>query len=196
MQVVAGLRQSQCVVGCEGFALVAGRFGLLARGDQFAAALGLLGAQRQLVLGDDDQLLVVEHLQIECHHVDGHILAGAFQILHGSGQIEFAALDSAVDAQALKQRHRSRDVETARLQRLRLVGVVVACAAAERYVVTDRSVEIGQAAEASGRKVVAVLIDLHGTGAHGRIVLLGEVNAIFQRPHLGAALCDGRTDDR
>ena len=69
-QVVAGLRQIQFVVGLQGFAFVACRFGLFARGDQLAAADGLLGAQFELAFGDLGQLLVVENLQVQRHDVD------------------------------------------------------------------------------------------------------------------------------
>ena len=182
LQVVAGLRESHAVAGHEGVALVDGRFGLLARGGQLPAPHGLLGAQRQLAFGHADHLLVVEHLQIERHDVDRHILAGPFQILHGGREVEFSGLDLMVDAHALEQRHGGRDVERSRGLVLRLVGVVARQSAAERGVGADRSVQVGQAAVSGRRELQVVLLDLQRTPLNIEIVALGKADAVVERP--------------
>ena len=185
LQVVAGLCEGHAVAGHEGVALVNGRFGLFACGGQRPAPFGLLRAQRQLAFGHADHLLVVEHLQIERHDVDSHVLTGPFQVLHGSRQIQFSGLDPMVDAHTLEQRHGRRDVEGARLHGSALVGVVLSRAASECGLVTDRSVQVGQAAVSGCREFHFVFLDLQRTPLDVDVVALGITDAVVERP--GAA---------
>ena len=154
----------------------------LARGEELAAALRLPAAQLQLTFGDADDLPVVEHLQEERHDVDREVFAGAFEVLHGGRQVELAAPDRAVDAQPLEERHRGRDVEAPGLERLRLVGVVVARTAAERGVVAQRGAQVGQTAEAGRREVVVLLLDLQRLLPHVGVVAQGVSDAVVERP--------------
>lgn len=87
LQFVARLREGHAVVGGECFAFIDGRFGLFALGSQPPAAFGLEGAQFELPPGDADQLLVVEHLEVKRHDVDRHVLADAFEVLHGGREV-------------------------------------------------------------------------------------------------------------
>ena len=182
LQVVVGLCEGHAVAGHEGVALVDSRFGLLARGGQRPAPLGLLRAQRQLALGHADHLLVVEHLQIERHDVDRHILAGPFQVLHGGCEVQFPGFDLMVDAHALEQRHGGRDVERSRGLVLRLVGVVARQHAAERGVGADRSVQVGQAAVFGRRELHVAALDLQRTPLNVEVIALGKADAVVERP--------------
>ena len=189
LQVVAGLREGHAAAGREGVALVDGRFGLFARGGQRPAPPGLLLAQRQLAFGHADHLLVVEHLQIERHDVDRHILAGALHVLHGGREVQFPGFDPVVDAHALKQGHGGRDVERPRGLVLRLIGVVARQHAAERGVGADRSVQVGQAAVFRRREIHVALLDLQRAPLHVDVVALGEADAVVERP---GGVCRGR----
>ena len=182
LQVVAGLREGHAAAGRESVAFVDGRFGLFARGGQRPAPLGLLRAQRQLAFGHADHLLVVEHLQIERHDVDRHVLTGPFQVLDGGREVQFPGLDPVVDAHALEQGHGGRDVERSRGLVLRLVGVVARQHAAERGVGADRCVQVGQAAVFCRRELHVALLDLQRTSLHVEIVAQGEADAVAERP--------------
>ena len=184
--------QRQFVLGPERRTLVERRFGLAARGDQFARTRLLAGAQGGLAFGDALQLPGVEHLQVERHDVHGDILADALEVLHGGREVEPAPFDLAIDPESLEQRHRGRDIERSRLLVVVLVGVVAREHAAERGVGADRSVQVGQPAEPRRRELHLLL--LHGDRAlpHGDVVLLRMADAVVERPRAGGrVLCGG-----
>ena len=191
LRVVAGLGQAQLVFGHERLAFVPGRFRLFAGGDQFATLRGLQGAQGELAFGNVGEFLVVKYLQVECHDVDRHVFAGTFQILHGCGQVEFAAFDLAVDAHALEYGEAGRDVERTRGLVVVLVSIVAREYAAERCVASDRGVQVGQAAVFGRREFHLVLFDLQGALLHVDVVGQGITDAVVERPGRAGCRCCG-----
>ena len=182
LQVVARLGERHAVVGRKRLALVDGRFGLFAGGGQFAAAECLLRAQLQLAFGYADHLLAVEHLQVERHDVDRHILADPFEILDGGGQVQFPGLDLVVDPHALEQGHRCGDVERSRGLVVVAVGVVAGQGASKGGVAADRGIQVGQTAVAGRGELDVAPFDLQLPLLHLGVVLLGVGDALGQRP--------------
>lgn len=101
-QVAPGLREREFVFRPESDAFVQRRFGVFAVGHQCTAAFDLLAAQGQLAFGHGDQLLVEKHLEVERHHIDGHILAGPLEVGDGRPEVEFPARDLPLDPQSLE----------------------------------------------------------------------------------------------